>query len=65
MQSAYHSSANRPPWGERGADPRDYATHGGGFPIFLVGTGCIGAITVSGLPERDDHMLVVGCSRII
>jgi len=42
-----------------GADPRDYATHGGGFPIFLVGTECIDAITVSGLPQRDDHMLVV------
>ena len=38
---------------------RDYAWHGGAFPIFLKGTGCVGAIAVSGLPERDDHMLVV------
>jgi uncharacterized protein (UPF0303 family) len=42
-----------------GADLRDYATHGGGFPVILEGTGCIGAITVSGLPQREDHMLIV------
>ena len=33
--------------------------HGGGFPITLAGTGCIGAVTVSGLPQREDHSLVV------
>ena len=38
---------------------RDYAVHGGAFPIFLSGTGCVGAIAVAGLPQRDDHMLVV------
>lgn len=43
----------------RGVDRRDYATHGGSFPIVLQGTGCIGAITVSGLPQREDHMLIV------
>ncbi len=37
----------------------DYATHGGSFPIILAGTGCIGAVTVSGLPQREDHNLVV------
>jgi uncharacterized protein (UPF0303 family) len=42
-----------------GADLRDFATHGGGFPILLEGTGCIGSITVSGLPQREDHMLIV------
>jgi len=42
-----------------GADLRDFATHGGGFPIFLEGTGCIGSITVSGLSQREDHMLIV------
>jgi uncharacterized protein (UPF0303 family) len=25
----------------------------------MAGTGCVGTITVSGLPQRDDHMLVV------
>ena len=42
-----------------GADLRDYATYGGGFPLILEGTGCIGAIAVSGLPQREDHMLIV------
>ncbi|MCB8880199.1 heme-degrading domain-containing protein [Acidisoma cellulosilytica] len=37
----------------------EYADHGGGFPITLQGTGVIGAIVVSGLPQRDDHMLIV------
>jgi uncharacterized protein (UPF0303 family) len=36
----------------------DYATHGGSFPITVAGAGCIGAVTVSGLPQRDDHNLV-------
>ena len=38
---------------------RDYAAHGGSFPILLKGTGCIGAATVSGLPQREDHKMVV------
>jgi uncharacterized protein (UPF0303 family) len=42
-----------------GASLQDYATHGGGFPITLETLGCIGAITVSGLPQRTDHGLVV------
>jgi uncharacterized protein (UPF0303 family) len=37
----------------------DYAVHGGAFPITLDGTGCLGAITVSGLPQREDHAFVV------
>ena len=37
----------------------DYATHGGSFPITIVGSGIIGSVTVSGLPQRDDHNLVV------
>lgn len=36
----------------------DYAAHGGGFPLFLTGTGCVGSIVLSGLPQRDDHSLV-------
>jgi uncharacterized protein (UPF0303 family) len=42
-----------------GLDLRDYSTHGGCFPVTLTGTGCVGTITVSGLPQRDDHSLVV------
>jgi uncharacterized protein (UPF0303 family) len=42
-----------------GVPLHDYATHGGAFPIYIEGTGCMGSITVSGLPQRDDHELVV------
>jgi uncharacterized protein (UPF0303 family) len=42
-----------------GVDTRDYAAHGGCFPLNLRGTGCVGTITVSGLPQRQDHALVV------
>lgn len=42
-----------------GLDPRDYAAHGGCFPVRVIGTGVVGTVTVSGLPQRDDHALVV------
>lgn len=37
----------------------DYATHGGAFPLRVTGTGVVGSVTVSGLPQRADHELVV------
>ena len=40
-------------------DVADYAAHGGGFPILLEGTGPVGSVVFSGLPQRDDHNLVV------
>jgi uncharacterized protein (UPF0303 family) len=43
----------------RGLDPMDYAPAGGGFPIHVRGTGVVGAITVSGVPQREDHGFVV------
>jgi uncharacterized protein (UPF0303 family) len=42
-----------------GLPATDYASHGGAFPITLAGTGVVGSVTVSGLPQRDDHELVV------
>lgn len=40
-------------------DVREYAAHGGSFPVVVKGTGQVGTITVSGLPGPDDHQLVV------
>lgn len=40
-------------------DSRVYAPHGGCFPILVAGTGLVGTVTVSGLPQADDHALVV------
>jgi uncharacterized protein (UPF0303 family) len=37
----------------------DYAMHGGGFPLTLRGTGCIGSVVASGLHQRVDHAMVV------
>lgn len=39
--------------------PNTYAAHGGAFPITLRHSGVIGAVCVSGLPQMDDHALVV------
>ena len=43
----------------QGLSLADYATHGGCFPITLQGAGIVGSVTVSGLPQRKDHELVV------
>lgn len=43
----------------QGLSDQDYMAHGGCFPVRLAGSSLvIGAVTVSGLPQRDDHDLV-------
>jgi uncharacterized protein (UPF0303 family) len=37
----------------------DYAAHGGGFPLWVRGVGCVGSVIVSGMPQRDDHHVAV------
>ncbi|MGW7466841.1 heme-degrading domain-containing protein [Streptomyces xantholiticus] len=40
-------------------DPDRYAAHGGSFPITVAGSGVVGSVTVSGLPQAEDHAMVV------
>ncbi len=49
------NSFEEAPW----IDPLRYAGHGGSFPISVVGVGVVGTVTVSGLPQLDDHALAV------
>ena len=44
---------------KQGLATLDYAVHGGGFPIRVKNTGCVGCVTVSGVPQREDHAIVV------
>jgi uncharacterized protein (UPF0303 family) len=41
----------------------EYAPHGGCVPLVVKGVGFVGTVTVSGLPQKQDHELVVECLR--
>jgi uncharacterized protein (UPF0303 family) len=47
-----------------GVDPARYAAHGGAFPVRVAQVGVVGVVTVSGLPQADDHALVVEALRV-
>jgi uncharacterized protein (UPF0303 family) len=53
----YNDEKSFPP--HRNLPIEDYALSGGAFPLQVKGAGIIGAATVSGLHERDDHEVVV------
>lgn len=42
-----------------GLDPRDFTPHGGCVPIFVEGAGLVATVTISGLPQKEDHDFAV------
>lgn len=46
-----------------GVDPTHFAAHGGAVPIRIAGVGMVGTVTVSGLPQSEDHAFVVEMIR--
>lgn len=44
---------------KHGLDPADYADHGGAVPIRVKGSAVVAVATVSGLPQVEDHQLVI------
>ena len=44
-------------------DESEFAAHGGAFPVTVRGVGVVGTVTVSGLPQEEDHRLVVSVLR--
>jgi len=64
QRSSYAVGKNPPQDGQTtlermGLPLRDYAVAGGAFPLCVDAIGCVGAVAVSGLPQREDHELVV------
>ena len=45
--------------------PLEYAAHGGAFPVTVAGVGVVGSVAVSGLPQLEDHALVVEVLRSV
>jgi len=48
---------------EFGLDPELYAAHGGAFPLLVRSVGPVGVVVVSGLPQVEDHRMVVAALR--
>jgi uncharacterized protein (UPF0303 family) len=46
-----------------GVEPARFAAHGGAFPIRIADVGVVGSITVSGLPQAQDHAFVTEMIR--
>lgn len=50
---------------KNGLDPALHADHGGAVPVRVQGAGVVAVATVSGLPQAEDHALVVEAIRLL
>src|SRR3954471_12125670 len=48
---------------ELALDPAQYAAHGGAVPVLVRSVGPVGVVAVSGLPQLEDHRMVVAAIR--
>lgn len=48
-----------------GLPESEFAAYGGGWPLMVAGVGFIGMFGVSGLPQVDDHLLIVESLRLL
>lgn len=48
-----------------GLDPADFAWEGGAVPIRVAGVGVVACLTVSGLPQVEDHRLAVAALQAL
>ncbi|KZL15728.1 hypothetical protein PsAD2_03548 [Pseudovibrio axinellae] len=55
----YYKAKGKSMYEDSGVSEKDYASHGGSFPLTIRNVGVVGAITVSGLQQEDDHQLIV------
>ena len=44
-------------YSDHGVSESEYAIHGGGLPLHVTGTGHVGTLLISGLPQVEDHLL--------
>ena len=50
---------------EQGYPVEDYSDHGGAVPVVVAGVGMVAVATISGLPQLEDHRLVVAGIRAL
>lgn len=50
---------------KHGLSDADHADHGGAVPLVVAGAGMVAVATVSGLPQAEDHALVVEGLRLL
>lgn len=49
----------RSQWPDAALEVKDFALHGGGFPVRVRDAGVVAAVAISGLPSREDHDMIV------